>query len=84
MPFKDLPEYFRRPPEVGGPAVDSTQTNPLDLVKHKSCEELYESIPKDTGTYHYKLIVFARHGEDIMMLLPRDTVKMFGMRIMNC
>ncbi|CCK68288.1 uncharacterized protein KNAG_0A06270 [Huiozyma naganishii CBS 8797] len=63
MAFKALPGYFSAYPELGFPGIDSSEEDHLKLVNHSAWKELYESIPQDTGTHHYKLLVIARHGQ---------------------
>lgn len=63
MPFTALPGYFQAFENKDSKGIDSTVTDQLALVNHRSWKELYDSIPQDTDTYHYKLVVLARHGQ---------------------
>ncbi|EDO19619.1 hypothetical protein Kpol_1018p158 [Vanderwaltozyma polyspora DSM 70294] len=61
--FKALPGYFRAYAKREDESVDSTEVNHLELLQNDSWRDLYESLPEDTDTHHYKLVVFARHGQ---------------------
>lgn len=61
--FRALPGYFLAFPEEGSKSVDSNKINHLELVNHRSWKQLYDSIPKDTPTHEYKLLILARHGQ---------------------
>ncbi|CAL9728416.1 probable phosphoglycerate mutase Pmu1p [Monosporozyma unispora] len=61
--YRALPGYFAAFPNEDAEAVDSSKINHLKLINHKSWKELYDSIPQDTATHEYKLLVVARHGQ---------------------
>ena len=61
--FRALPGYFVAFPKKNSKPVDSSKLNHLELLGHKSWKQLYDSIPKDTPTHEYKLLIVARHGQ---------------------
>lgn len=63
MPFRALPGYFRAFERSDSQGVDSSVVDHLELVAHDSWADLYNQIPADTDTHHYKLLVLARHGQ---------------------
>lgn len=63
MPFAALPGFFRAFESQDSQGVDSSIVDHLELVSHDSWANLYEQIPPDTDTEHYKLVVLARHGQ---------------------
>ncbi|CCD25022.1 putative phosphomutase NDAI_0E02060 [Naumovozyma dairenensis CBS 421] len=66
MPFKSLPGYFHAYPthESIKTPIDSSKEDHLKLTNNfKSWQQLYNSIPNDTPTTSYKLVILARHGQ---------------------
>ncbi|CAI4044596.1 hypothetical protein SKDZ_11G0870 [Saccharomyces kudriavzevii ZP591] len=63
MSVRAIPGYFSAFPEEGFQGLDSTKCDHLQLINHKDWKELYDKIPKDTRTCHYKLLILARHGQ---------------------
>lgn len=61
--YRALPGYFAAFPTAESNGTDSTKINHLKLINHASWKELYDSMPKDTATHEYKLLVVARHGQ---------------------
>lgn len=61
--YRALPGYFAAFPTKGAGPIDSTKHNHLELINHDTWKQLYDSIPKDTETHEYKLLVVARHGQ---------------------
>ncbi|CAL9728414.1 probable phosphoglycerate mutase Pmu1p [Monosporozyma unispora] len=61
--IKALPGYFAAFPTSESRDIDATIVNHLDLINHTTWKELYDSIPQDTATHEYKLLVVARHGQ---------------------
>lgn len=50
-------------PTLGCTPIDSSKEDHLKLINHETWKQLYDSIPEDTDTHTYKLLVLARHGE---------------------
>lgn len=63
MKLRALPGYFQSFPNNECQNTDSQQTNPCGLLNHDNWSQLYTSIPKDTPTHQYKLLLLARHGQ---------------------
>lgn len=63
LKIKALPGYFTAYRRTTSEAVDSTKVDHLQLVNHNTWKELYESLPRDTDTHEYKLLLVARHGQ---------------------
>lgn len=61
--FRALPGYFITFPNENAKPVDSSKINHLELNECKSWKQLYDSIPKDTPTHEYKILIVARHGQ---------------------
>lgn len=61
--IKALPGYFAAYPTAQSNDIDATKINHLELINHNSWKDLYDSIPRDTPTHEYKLLVVARHGQ---------------------
>lgn len=61
--IKALPGYFAAYPQSGADDIDATKVDHLELINHASWKELYDSIPQNTDTHEYKLLVVARHGQ---------------------
>lgn len=61
--FRALPGYFIAFPNENAKPVDSNKINHLELIGCKSWKQLYDSIPKDTPTHEYKILIVARHGQ---------------------
>lgn len=64
MQIKALPGYFEAFPTENASPIDSRQINPLRLTPtHDNWKHLYTSIPPNTNTHEYKLVLLARHGQ---------------------
>lgn len=63
MKLTALPGYFQSFPNNDCKHTDSQQINPCGLLNHDDWSQLYHSIPKDTPTRQYKLLLLGRHGQ---------------------
>ncbi|CAI4034642.1 hypothetical protein SMKI_11G0900 [Saccharomyces mikatae IFO 1815] len=63
MSLRAVPGYFSAYPNEAFQGLDSTKNDHLQLINHKNWKELYDAIPKDTRSCHYKLLILARHGQ---------------------
>ncbi|CAL9728415.1 probable phosphoglycerate mutase Pmu1p [Monosporozyma unispora] len=63
MKIRALAGYFESFPNSECESTDSQYTNPCKPINHKDWRHLYSSIPPNTSTHEYKLLLLARHGQ---------------------
>ncbi|CCK68287.1 phosphoglycerate mutase family protein KNAG_0A06260 [Huiozyma naganishii CBS 8797] len=63
LEFKALPGFFSGYATEDSGEIDARYHDHLGLINHRNWKELYKSIPRDTESHQYKLIILARHGQ---------------------